>query len=202
MPAAHLLSCMRPWSASTLLTGLASARFTPDCAAEGCCDRALAMALPHLSRRLLSRRHANSQSSMLYSPAIRSLVLAHLQGSCMATRLGLLGPGNATHPRALPGASHQHPSLGLKAWVCCSRCCVFIMDTRSCGLGTSLPSIDLVIIHDSEWNQRGDLQAIGRARCVGRAGPDQPGPPGQPEILRLLVRVRKRRPGRAWLHVG
>ena len=77
----------------------------------------------------------------------------------------------------------------------CSQCCVFIMDTRSCGLGTSLPSIDLVIIHDSEWNQQGDLQAIGRARCLGQAVDDRPPVSGQPEILRLLVQVRPRQLG-------
>ena len=83
----------------------------------------------------------------------------------------------------------------VKTWCCalselgwCSACCVFIMDTRSCGLGTSLPSIDLVIIHDSEWNQHGDLQAIGRARCLGQASPEKPASQ-QPEILRLLVQV-------------
>lgn len=41
------------------------------------------------------------------------------------------------------------------------------MATRALGLGTSLPGIDTVIIHDSDWNQWGDLQALGRARCLG-----------------------------------
>ena len=58
------------------------------------------------------------------------------------------------------------------------------MDPRSCGLGTDLPSIDTIIIHDSEWNQAGDLQAIARARCLGSPAPKQP------EVLRLVMQVR------------
>ena len=57
------------------------------------------------------------------------------------------------------------------------------MDPRSCGLGTDLPSIDTIIIHDSEWNQHADLQAIQRAHCLGQPAPHQP------EILRLLIQV-------------
>ncbi|KAK9823247.1 hypothetical protein WJX72_001331 [[Myrmecia] bisecta] len=45
---------------------------------------------------------------------------------------------------------------------------VFLLTTRSCGLGTYLPSIDTVIIHDSDWNPRWDIQAMLRAHCLGK----------------------------------
>lgn len=77
------------------------------------------------------------------------------------------------------------------------------MATRALGLGTNLPGIDTVIIHDSDWNQWGDLQALGRARCLGTAPTGQaprsaepaagsgPAPKlvtNPPLVLRLYVR--------------
>ena len=58
----------------------------------------------------------------------------------------------------------------------CSPCCLILMATRAIGLGTSLPGIDTVIIHDSDWNQWGDLQALGRARCLGTIDLNSSGP--------------------------
>lgn len=89
----------------------------------------------------------------------------------------------------------------------CSTCCLFLLATRACGLGTNLPGIDTVIIHDSDWNQLGDLQALRRARCLGSPQPaaaphdassdagvsaglsaESGDPSRQPIVLRLFVR--------------
>lgn len=35
---------------------------------------------------------------------------------------------------------------------------LFLMATRSCGLGTNLPTISTVIMHDSDWNPCLDIQ--------------------------------------------
>ena len=50
-----------------------------------------------------------------------------------------------------------------------------------CGLGTELPGVTTVIIHDSDWNPAGDVQAVARCRRLGEA------PRGVP-ILRLLIK--------------
>lgn len=40
-----------------------------------------------------------------------------------------------------------------------ARCCrVFLHAAGSCGLGTDLPSISAVVVHDSDWDPRADLQ--------------------------------------------
>ncbi len=31
---------------------------------------------------------------------------------------------------------------------------VLLMNIRSCGLGTNLPSVDTIILYDSDWNPR------------------------------------------------
>jgi hypothetical protein len=54
------------------------------------------------------------------------------------------------------------------------------MTTRGTGLGTDLPRVGTVLLHDSEWDPRHDLAAIGRARRIGQGGPLL--------LLRLLVR--------------
>ena len=36
---------------------------------------------------------------------------------------------------------------------------LFLLAARSCGLGTDLPGISAVVIHDSDWEPRLDLQA-------------------------------------------
>ena len=54
-----------------------------------------------------------------------------------------------------------------------------MMTARSCGLGTILPSVDAVVVHDSDWNPRWDIQALSRARTLG-AGPVLP-------VLRLYM---------------
>eukprot|EP00798_Chlamydomonas_sp_ICE-L_P023659 gene23659-9190_t len=47
------------------------------------------------------------------------------------------------------------------------------------GLGTDLPSIDVVVLVDSHWCSRQDAQAVHRARCIGQ--------PGKLLLLRLLT---------------
>ncbi|KAL0025228.1 hypothetical protein WJX77_008845 [Trebouxia sp. C0004] len=46
---------------------------------------------------------------------------------------------------------------------------VLLMNTRSCGLGTNLPSVNTIIIYDSDWNPRWDVQALSMAHCIGSA---------------------------------
>lgn len=56
------------------------------------------------------------------------------------------------------------------------------MQTVSCcGLGTSLPGIACVVIHDSDWNPQADLQAISRCHQLGGS------PQGCP-IFRLVTK--------------
>lgn len=47
-------------------------------------------------------------------------------------------------------------------WCMCRR--VFLHATASCGLGTDLPGISAVVIHDSDWDPSEDLQA--RLPCL------------------------------------
>jgi len=39
-------------------------------------------------------------------------------------------------------------------------CRIFLLAARSCGLGIDLPGISAVVIHDSDWDPRLDLQAV------------------------------------------
>jgi SNF2 family DNA or RNA helicase len=60
---------------------------------------------------------------------------------------------------------------------------MFLLSSRACGLGVDLPSISAIIILDSDWNPRADLQALARAHCLGRAKGSRP-----LRILRLFMR--------------
>jgi hypothetical protein len=44
---------------------------------------------------------------------------------------------------------------------------VFLMSTRSCGLGINLPPADTVIIYDSDLNPRADIEAMSRVCPIG-----------------------------------
>ncbi len=44
---------------------------------------------------------------------------------------------------------------------------VFLTTTRTLGLGTVLPGVDVAVLHDSDWNARADLAALRRARELG-----------------------------------
>lgn len=45
---------------------------------------------------------------------------------------------------------------------------LFLMSTRSGGLGTNLQSADTVVLFDSDWNPQSDLQAIARCHRIGQ----------------------------------
>lgn len=47
---------------------------------------------------------------------------------------------------------------------------LFLLSARACGLGIDLPSITSVIILDSDWDPKADVQALGRAHALGSAG--------------------------------
>lgn len=46
---------------------------------------------------------------------------------------------------------------------------VFLLSTRSCGLGINLASADTVIIYDSDFNPHADIQAMNRAHRIGQS---------------------------------
>ena len=45
---------------------------------------------------------------------------------------------------------------------------IFLLSTRSGGLGINLASADTVILYDSDWNPQMDLQAMDRAHRIGQ----------------------------------
>jgi len=47
---------------------------------------------------------------------------------------------------------------------------LFLLSARACGLGIDLPSITSVIILDSDWDPKADIQALGRAHTLGSLG--------------------------------
>ena len=47
---------------------------------------------------------------------------------------------------------------------------LFLLSTRSIGLGTDLPNVDVVVLYDSDWHPRLDVQALSRAHAIGTAG--------------------------------
>ena len=57
---------------------------------------------------------------------------------------------------------------------------VFLLSTRSCGLGINLATADTVIIYDSEFNPHADIQAMNRAHQIGQSK--------TPLVYRLAVR--------------
>ncbi|XP_078180627.1 protein CHROMATIN REMODELING 4-like [Carex rostrata] len=46
---------------------------------------------------------------------------------------------------------------------------VFLLSTRSCGLGINLATADTVIIYDSDFNPHADIQAMNRAHRIGQS---------------------------------
>ncbi|KAF6136542.1 hypothetical protein GIB67_015998 [Kingdonia uniflora] len=48
-------------------------------------------------------------------------------------------------------------------------CFVFLLSTRSCGLGINLATADTVIIYDSDFNPHADIQAMNRAHRIGQS---------------------------------
>ncbi|KAL2473962.1 Protein CHROMATIN REMODELING 4 [Forsythia ovata] len=46
---------------------------------------------------------------------------------------------------------------------------VFLLSTRSCGLGINLATADTVIIYDSDYNPHADIQAMNRAHRIGQS---------------------------------
>lgn len=62
----------------------------------------------------------------------------------------------------------------------CRKAFLFMQSMGCCGLGTNLPDVSLIIVHDSDWNPRADIQAINRCH---RAGSSKSGVP----IFRLVI---------------
>ncbi|KAK9839116.1 hypothetical protein WJX74_009858 [Apatococcus lobatus] len=48
---------------------------------------------------------------------------------------------------------------------------LLLMHTRACGLGTDLPNVDVVIVHDSDWSHCFDTQHLLRAHSIGGGRP-------------------------------
>jgi SNF2 family DNA or RNA helicase len=57
---------------------------------------------------------------------------------------------------------------------------VFLTTTRTLGLGTVLPGVDVAVLHDSDWNARADLATLRRARTLGPAAGPAAGPVASP----------------------
>ncbi|XP_074326394.1 protein CHROMATIN REMODELING 4-like isoform X2 [Apium graveolens] len=58
---------------------------------------------------------------------------------------------------------------------------VFLLSTRSCGLGINLATADTVIIYDSDFNPHADIQAMNRAHRIGQSN--------RLLVFRLVVRA-------------
>lgn len=70
----------------------------------------------------------------------------------------------------------------------CSRAFMFLLSARACGLGINLPSITAVVVLDSDWSPKADIQALSRAHVLGPP-PLSAGAPTAPiRILRLFMR--------------
>ncbi len=54
-------------------------------------------------------------------------------------------------------------------WLC-SEAFLFLLSARACGLGIDLPGITSVLILDSDWDPKADVQALGRAHTLGSLG--------------------------------
>ena len=52
----------------------------------------------------------------------------------------------------------------------CSEAFLFLLSARACGLGIDLPGITSVLILDSDWDPKADVQALGRAHTLGSLG--------------------------------
>lgn len=78
------------------------------------------------------------------------------------------GPGSLS--RVDPSTSSLQRYRAIQAFQAPSDVPVFafLMTTRSCGLGTSLPSVDAVVVYESEWHSRLDVQQLQRAHSIGR----------------------------------
>jgi len=49
--------------------------------------------------------------------------------------------------------------------------CLFLLSTRSGGLGINLTAADTVVFYDHDWNPQMDLQAQDRAHRIGQPKP-------------------------------
>jgi SWI/SNF-related matrix-associated actin-dependent regulator of chromatin subfamily A member 5 len=45
---------------------------------------------------------------------------------------------------------------------------IFLLSTRSGGMGLNLQSADTCILYDSDWNPQPDIQAMTRVHCIGQ----------------------------------
>ncbi len=66
----------------------------------------------------------------------------------------------------------------------CSKAFLFLLSARACGLGIDLPTISAIIILDSDWNAKADVQALSRAHLLGPPA----GAGGPLRLLRLFMR--------------
>lgn len=85
----------------------------------------------------------------------------------------------------------------------CSEAFLLLMHTRACGLGTNLPNVDVVIVHDSDWSHCFDTQNLLRAHSIGGGRPLT--------LMRLVMRatveerilqLSQKKPGNAALLKG
>ncbi|KAL3149213.1 hypothetical protein ABBQ32_002039 [Trebouxia sp. C0010 RCD-2024] len=111
--------------------------------------------------KLLHHLQAHAHKTLLLShhPQVLEMLAAH----CRQNIPDLV----VEHIEGSASAAARHDAI--KRFNACSSAGVVLMSTKSCGLGTNLPSITAVVLHDSDWNPRWDMQALSRAHHIGQA---------------------------------
>jgi SNF2 family DNA or RNA helicase len=108
--------------------------------------------------RLLRRLHADGHRCLIFTQMSRMLdVLEAFLSYHAYTYLRLDGATRIEHRQLLMERFNSDP-----------RVFVFILSTRSGGMGVNLTGADTVIFYDSDWNPTMDAQAQDRAHRIGQ----------------------------------
>ena len=109
--------------------------------------------------KLLDRLKADNHRVLIFSQMVRML-------DVIADYLRLKGYHFQRLDGRTPARDRQHSMDHFNAPGSTDFC--FLLSTRAGGLGINLATADTVVIFDSDWNPKNDLQAIARAHRIGQ----------------------------------